>query len=169
MIKFNTTILKFGSNGEKTGWTYIVVPADIALQLKPGNKKSFRVKGKLDQTAIKGMALMPMGGGEFILTLKAEIRKKLGKRHGAMLNVQLTVDNSEIKINTVLMECMEDDEKAKDYFNKLSKSHQRYFSNWIDSAKTDATKTKRIAQCLNALSRGQNYAEMLRSLKKVDQ
>ena len=166
MVTFKTIILKFGELGEKTGWTYISISVDIAQKLMPGNKKSFRVKGKLDQTAIKEIALLPMGGGEFIMPLKADLRKKIGKRHGATLNVQLTVDKSVFKINAILLECLEDDEKAKTYFNKIPGSHQRYYSKWIDSAKTDATKIKRIAQCLNALSRGQNYGEMLRALKK---
>ena len=35
MIQFTTTIHKFGVKGEKTGWTYIEIPADLAQQLKP--------------------------------------------------------------------------------------------------------------------------------------
>ena len=42
MVKFTTSILKFKEQGEKTGWTYIDVPAKIAEQLKPNNKKSFQ-------------------------------------------------------------------------------------------------------------------------------
>jgi hypothetical protein len=45
MIKFTATLLKFDKQGEKTGWTYIEIPADLAQKLKPGNKKIFRVKG----------------------------------------------------------------------------------------------------------------------------
>ena len=44
MIKFTATILKFDKQGEKTGWTYIIIPSEMAQQLYPGNKKSFRVK-----------------------------------------------------------------------------------------------------------------------------
>ncbi len=83
------TIHKFEKQGEKTGWTYIEVPADIAQKLKPGNKKSFRVKGKLDNYKITGVSLLPMGGGSFIMALNAGMRKGIGKRHGAMLKVQL--------------------------------------------------------------------------------
>ena len=57
MIKFTATILKFDAKGEKTGWTYIVVPAEIAKQLKPDFKKSFYIKGKLDSHTIKQKAL----------------------------------------------------------------------------------------------------------------
>src|ERR1700712_1205788 len=92
MVEFNTIILKFGDQGEKTGWRYIDIPADIAKQLKPGKKKSFRVKGMLDGFAIAGIALMPMGGGGFIMALKADIRKAIHKREGAMLQVKLELD-----------------------------------------------------------------------------
>lgn len=166
MVTFKTIILKFGELGEKTGWTYISISVDIAQKLIPGNKKSFRVKGKLDECKIASVGIIPIGGGEFILPLNADLRKKLGKKHGAMLAVQLSVDTSELKLNNDFIECLHDDTEAKEYFSTLTKSHQRYFSNWIDTAKTDATKINRIAQSLNALSKGMNYAEMLQSLKK---
>src|SRR5260221_10117014 len=94
MIKFTTTILKFDSKGEKTGWTYIEVPSEISQQLKPGTKKSFRVKGKLDNYSIRRIALLPMGNGDFIMPLNASMRKGIGKRKGHSLNVQLMPDNS---------------------------------------------------------------------------
>src|SRR5947208_3349524 len=75
MVEYTMVILKFDEQGEKTGWTYIEVPADIAQQLKPGNKKSFRVKGKLDNYAIKKVALLPMGEGNFIMPFNAGMRK----------------------------------------------------------------------------------------------
>ena len=71
MIRFKTIILKFQKQGEKTGWTYIEVAADLAQQLKPGNKKTFRVKGKLDGYSFQQVALLPMGNGSFIMALNA--------------------------------------------------------------------------------------------------
>ncbi|TAL59968.1 MAG: DUF1905 domain-containing protein, partial [Bacteroidetes bacterium] len=48
MVKFTTVILRFDKKGEKTGWTYIAIPANVARKVKNGNKRSFRVKGKLN-------------------------------------------------------------------------------------------------------------------------
>src|ERR1700722_3651082 len=87
MIRFTTKILQFGEMGEKTGWSYIRVPAAVAEMLLPGNKKSFRVKGRLDDHAIEKMALLPMGEGDFIMALKASIRKTLRKQKGDSLRV----------------------------------------------------------------------------------
>src|SRR6185369_14642663 len=99
VINFTATLLQFAEQGEKTGWTYIQIPAKLAQQLKPGNKKSFRVKGKLDDYAIKTVALIPMGGGEFIMAVNATMRKGIGKRKGAKVKVQLQVDSKPIQIN----------------------------------------------------------------------
>lgn len=169
MVTFTTTILQFEKQGEKTGWTYISIPGKIALQLKPGNKKSFRVKGKLDGHAIKEVALIPMGGGDFIMALNAAMRKAIGKRKGATVTVQLTEDKKQPELNKDLMECLADEPAALAYFNSLAGSHRLYFSRWIDSAKTSATKTKRIAVAVTSLAKKMDYGQMIRSQKKDNQ
>ena len=166
MIEFETIILQFAEQGEKTGWTYIEIPADIAQQLKPGNKKSFRVKGYLDQLYIRGIALMPMGEGNFIMALNAEIRRGIHKNKGAMLKVSIEPDDDfEIKVPADLQECLDDEPQASDFFYKLPKSHRDYFVKWIDSAKTDATRVTRIANTVNAMLKKHNYGQMMRDLK----
>lgn len=165
MIYFTTTIQQFEEQGEKTGWTYIFIPAKTALQIKPANKKTFRVKGKLDDHAIKGIALLPMGDGDFIMPINAAIRKGIKKRKGATLQVAITEDKEEIQPPAELLECFADEPKARAHFNKLTKGHQNYFTKYITEAKTDETKTKRIAQTISALARGMHYGEMLRELK----
>lgn len=152
--------------GEKTGWTYIEIPADIAQKLKPGNKKSFRVKGKLDHFSIEKTSLLPMGKGAFIMPLNAVMRKGIGKKEGGMLRVQLEEDKREYVLNFDMMECLKDEPAAVKKFKSLPGSHQRYFSKWIESAKTEATKAKRIAMTVNALAKGWGFAEMIRANKK---
>lgn len=165
MITYQTTIEKFEKQGEKTGWTYITIPAEVAQQINPGVKKSYRVKGKLDNHTINQVALLPMGEGDFILPLNAAMRKVLGKRKGATLQVSLALDESTFKFCEELMMCLEDDTKAMQHFKSLSNSEQKYFSKWIDSAKTDSTKAKRITQTLNAMHRGFGYGQMIRAMR----
>ena len=168
MIEFTATLKQFAEQGEKTGWTYIEIPAGIAGQLKPENKKSFRVKGKLDTYKIGGVALLPMGGGSFIMAINATMRKGIGKKKGAMVKVKLEEDKKEFQFNKDFMECLRDEPAAVEFFNALAGSHQRYFSKWIDDAKTVETKAKRIAWAVTALSKKQGYSEMLRSHRSVD-
>ena len=166
MIQFTATIHRFGKQGEKTGWTYFEVPPDLAQELKPGNKKEFKVKGRLDAHPIKRVSLLPMGGGRFIFVLNVAIRKAIGKKHGTTVKVQLTEDKSEFVFNKDFMECLDDEPAAKNFFQSLTGSHQRYFSKWIDDAKTEPTKTKRIAMAINALAKKWGYPEMIRSQNK---
>lgn len=168
MIEFNTIILQFADQGEKTGWTYIEVPADLAQQLKPGNKKSFRVRGMLDGFAVAGMALMPMGGGNFIMALKAEVRKGIRKHAGAMLQVKLEVDTAyKVEIPDELQECFDFEPEALGFFNSLPKSHREYFLKWINDAKTSETRAKRIVNTVNAMLHKWGYNVMMREMRKL--
>lgn len=166
MVQLTVTLLQFDEQGEKTGWTYFAIPADIAQQIKPGYKKIYRVKGRLDNFKIKGVAIMPMGDGSFIMPVNAAMRKGMGKRKGAMITATLEADDTPYELNEDFMTCLKDEPAAWDYFNSLSGSHRNYFSKWIDSAKTEPTKTKRIAMAVSALARGMGYPEMMREEKE---
>lgn len=167
MVEFTTMILQFAEQGEKTGWSYIEIPADLAQQMKPGNKKSFRVRGMLDALSVGGMALMPMGEGNFIMALKAEVRKAIHKNAGAMLHVKLEEDvDFKVEIPADLQECFDFEPEAFEFFNTLAKSHRDYFIKWIDSAKTRETREKRIVNTVNAMLRKWTYNVMLREMRK---
>ena len=162
MLSSATTIIKCSKQGEKTGWTYIVVPDSIAKKLNPGVKKSYRVKGKLDDLKIEKTALIPMGKGEFILPVNAAIRKATGKRFGATLKVQLELDHTQILPPAALLECLQDEPEALEHFNSLPQGHRNYFTKWIESAKTEPTKTKRIALVIKTMARKMDFGAMLR-------
>jgi Domain of unknown function (DUF1905)/Bacteriocin-protection, YdeI or OmpD-Associated len=163
MIRFTATLLKFKEKGEKTGWTYIEISAKLAEQLNPGVKKSFRIKGKLDAYAFDALALLPMGDGNFILPLKADIRRAIKKNAGAQVNVQMTLQPKGYELDAEFMECLNDEPKALEFFNSLTGSHRNYFSKWIESAKTAETKAKRIAMAVTALSKKWDYGQMIRA------
>ncbi|HMQ69771.1 MAG TPA: YdeI/OmpD-associated family protein [Ignavibacteria bacterium] len=165
MISFFTTIKKFSKKGEKTGWTYVEIPVDEAQKINPGNKRSFRVKGYLDEVKISQAALIPMGEGNFILPLNKELRKGTGKNEGDELNIRIETDKSEIEISPDLLECLADEPKALANFNKLAYHHRNYFSKWILSAKTFETKSKRIAMAVNAILNNKDYGQMIRDQK----
>ncbi len=162
MIKFSAILQKFVNQGEKTGWTYIEVEAELAQKLNPEVKKSYRVKGMLDSYAFDGVSLLPMGKGSFILAVNAKMRKGIKKKIGSTINVQLSIDTFIKPLSFDFIECLKDELKAQHTFEGLTQSHKKYFSNWIESAKTDATKAKRITRAIMALSLGYGYPEMIR-------
>lgn len=165
MVTFETIIQKFDEKGEKTGWAYLEIPLEIANQINPNIRTSYRVKGKLDNIEIKQVALLPMGDGGFIIPFNATYRKKLGKKEGSKIELSLELDNSEFVFSEELMSCLADEPAALAFFESLPKSHQKYFSNWVDSAKTIETRTKRMTQTVVGCSMGLGYGEMIQYFK----
>ena len=162
MVEFTALLEKFGKQGEKTGWTYFIIPAKVANKIKAKTKKSFKVKGKLDNHSIKGISLLPMGEGDFIMPVNGVMRKHLKKQKGEKILVRIQEDKTPVLQSEDLLLCLEEELKAKTFFEKLPKSHQNYYSKWIESAKTDSTKAKRIAQAVNGFKMQLNYPEMMR-------
>ena len=162
MVSFITILSKFASKGEKTGWTIISVSAEQASQLQPNTKKSFRVKGMLDNYVFEGAALIPMGEGDFIMAINATMRQAIKKRKGDTVKVILEFDEKGYQLNPDFIESLNDEPAAIDFFNTLAKGHQNYFSKWIESAKTIETKSNRIGLAVNALTKKMGYPEMMR-------
>ena len=165
MIRFTATILRFEAQGEKSGWSYLHLPAHLAEELKPGNRKSFRVRGTLDAFPIKGVSLLPMGGGDFILPFNGAMRRGTGKREGGSVVASLEADSAVLPMPADFAEWLEADEEAKAFFEALPQSHKHYWIKWLDSVKTPEGRQGRLARAVAALSQGFGFAEMLRAEK----
>lgn len=163
MVQFQTLIKQFKEMGEKTGWTYLDIPARIAQEIKADCKVSFRVKGKIDAVEIKGIALLPMGEGNFIMALNKTLQKAIRKPKGAIVDLILGEDKDfKFEIPEDLADCLSDVEEGMETFLKLPKSHQNYYIKWINEAKTEITRVKRLAQTAQAMELKMNYGEMMR-------
>ena len=164
MVVFDAEIERFEKMGEKTGWTFVFIPVEIANQIKANCKKSYRIKGKLDNVAIRGVALTPMGEGNFIIPLKASLRKELKKAEGALLHLELEEDTEfKIEMPADLELCLVEEKHCIENFMKLPKSHQNYYINWLNTAKTDQTRTKRLTQIVIAMDKQMDFGEMMRN------
>jgi len=158
---------RFEKQGEKTGWTYIEIPSAVAEKICPGTKKSFRVKGKMDDYQFRQVATVPMGEGNFIIAFNAAMRKGTGKKEGDTLILQLELETEEMKIAEDLLNSLAMDEDALAQFISLARGHQQYFSNWIESSKTIGTKSDRIAKTLFAMQHKMDYGQMIRHFKAL--
>lgn len=167
MITFTATLSKYDKNGEKSGWTFIEISAQQAGKINPGVKVGYRIKGSLDQYAFEKVAIMPVGEGRFIMPINAAMRKALGKKRGDKVKVQMALDERKIPLSSDLMKCLKDEPVALAFFKGLPKSHQNWFSKWVESAKTMQTRTKRITQILVACSKEQGFSEMMRENRQT--
>ncbi|MEN9640290.1 MAG: hypothetical protein RLZZ262_2159 [Bacteroidota bacterium] len=159
-------IQRFYEQGEKTSWSYIPIEAALAIQLHDSDRKSFRGKGTIDGCAFAQIALMPMGGGDYILPLNANIRKSIGKKPGDVVHLILEKDTDTWQMNEELEACLLDLPDLHQAFVSLPQGHQRYFSNWIESTKNPQLRADRIAKTMYAIEHKLNYGEMIRHFKK---
>lgn len=166
MIHLKAEIERFETNGEKTGWSYVFIPNAIANQIKPGERRSIRVKGTIDQVEINGIGLMPMGEGDFIMALNKELRKKLRKEAGDKVELYLSFDaDFKIEMPDDLEICLADEEVLLKQFLSMPKSHQNYFINWLNTAKTEVTRTKRLVMIVNAMAKKYDFGQMVRAAR----
>lgn len=136
----------------KGGWTYVRVP-----KLPKGSKNNFgfvKVKGTIDGFKISKYNIMPMKDGNHFLPVKTEIRKKIGKEAGEMVEVILYADSEPLKAPKELLMCLADEPAALKFFNTLSDSNKKYYIEWIYSAKREETKVDRMAKSIDRLARG---------------
>ncbi len=84
-----------------------------------------------------------------------------------MLVVKLEEDKDyKVDMPADLQECFDFDPEALVQFNSLATSHRNYFIKWIESAKTEETRAKRIINTVNAMLRKWSYNVMIREMRK---
>ncbi len=140
---------KFDTKG---GWTFAVIP-----QIAKDKKAHFgwvKVRGTIDGFEIRKYHLMPMGNGKLFLPVKAEIRKKIKKEAGDSVHIILYPDNEPLEVPEEMLLCLKDEPQALNFFYSLSESEQKFYIQWVYSAKREETKVDRLAKTINRLLRG---------------
>lgn len=146
------------------GWAYVEVPRAIANRIKRDYKQVYRVRGQIDDHIFAGLALMPMGDGDYYLAINGTMRRVLNKDVGDMLALCLEEDKDfKITIPEDLEICLlDEDDDLMGKFMALAKSHRNYFIKYITDAKTEPTRTKRIAMTVEAMILGLDFGAMIR-------
>lgn len=133
----------------KGGWTYASLPA-----IAPDKKSYFnwvKVSGSIDDFEFNDFHLMPMGDGTLFLSVKAEIRKKIGKQEGDMVHIVLYLNQPMEDSSDNLWLCLEDEPEAKLIFDSFTKKEQQEYLSWIDAAKTKEGEVERIIKSIDRI------------------
>jgi len=136
----------------KGGWTYARIPQIVKDKIKTFGW--VKVRGSIDGYEIRKYHLMPMGNGNLFLPVKAEIRKKIKKHEGDFVHIILYPDNEPLEVPEEMVLCLQDEPAALKFFRSLSESEQKFYIQWVYSAKKDETKIDRLAKTVNRLQRG---------------
>ena len=146
-IKKKCLLEKFPGKG---GWTFARVP-----EIPPDKKAPFgwvKVKGSIDSHVLKNYRLMPMGDGTLFLPVRADVRKKIGKKAGDWVVVILQRDDEPTAIPEELLECLRDEPVAHQAFLRLTDAQQSREIQAIYSARNDDGKVDRIASLIRRLA-----------------
>lgn len=138
------------STGKTT--TGIVVPAEVVERLGSGKRPAVNVtiNGYTYRNTIGVM------GGDFMISVSAEIRQKAGVSAGDLLDVRLELDTAprEIAVPADLQAALDTDEAAKRFFEGLSYSNkQRHVLN-IEGTKNPETRQRRIEKSVSSFREG---------------
>lgn len=134
----------------KGGWTYAALP-----EIPPDKHAHFgwvRVKGSIDSYTFRNYHLMPMGNGQLFLPVRAEVRKKIGKKEGDLVHVILYADLEPTEIPEELLLCLREDPQALKAFENLPDGEKKSIIDWIYGAKQEETRIERIAGMMNELT-----------------
>ena len=128
---------------------YVDVPEEAISALKRDAGKTAAkyipvmatVNGRTVQTT-----LLPAGGGKYRMQFNATLRKAAGADVGDLVSVAIAFDRGsrEISVPADLQSALRKHTKARKAFESLPPGHRRQFLKWMDEAKSEATRSKRI-------------------------
>lgn len=135
----------------KGGWTYVRLPG-VSSDYR-GKFGTVKVSGTVDDYELINYGLMPIRDGGLFLPIKAEIRKKTGKKEGDKVQIILYADAEDIPMATPedLLLCLQDEPEAYQTYQSYSEADRKAFLDWIGSASHDELRVQRIAQTIDML------------------
>jgi hypothetical protein len=144
---FSATLVRPDQPGT---WTYLVIPLDMpALFAKKGQIK---VRGTINGHPFRGAA-MPHGDGTHFLVVNKCIRDAIGATQGDRVTVTLQRDDEPrtLSLPDDFAALLRADDVAHAAFSAFSYSHQKEYLDWIESAKTTATRARRMRAALEKI------------------
>lgn len=95
-------------------------------------------------------------GGEFLVGLSRAVRDQAGVQAGDTVDVTLELDTAprEVEIPPALAEALRADPAADAAFQSLAFTHRKEFARWVQEAKTEATRERRVVKALEMLREG---------------
>jgi hypothetical protein len=98
--------------------------------------------------------------GEFLVGLNRAVREEAGAEARDTVEVELALDTAprEVEVPPALADALSGDPDASASFAKLAFTHRKEYARWIDEAKRDDTRERRVAQALEMLRGGRTLS-----------
>jgi hypothetical protein len=142
---FEATLIK----DDDSGGAGVKIPFDV--QEAFGKKGRVPVKCTIDGYPYRG-SIVPYGGTHYIGVVK-KIRDAIGKTYGDTVDIVMELDEEPrvVDVPEDFARALAGNEAAKKAFDKLSYSHKREYVEWINEAKKEETRKRRIAKAVEKL------------------
>ena len=94
--------------------------------------------------------------GEFMVGLSREVREGAGAQAGDTVTLELALDTEPrtVDVPPALAEALESDPEAKAAFEGMAFTHRKEYARWIEEAKREETRARRVAQALEMIRTG---------------
>jgi hypothetical protein len=144
---------KLESTGGPGAWTILPLPENVSKAL--GSRSTVRVRGTIDGRPFRSTA-MPKGDGTFYLVVNKQMRAAAGVEPGDTVSVELERDDSprELELPDALADALARSSKAAERWEELPPSAKKQYIDGIASAKTDATRERRVSQAIDRIKAG---------------
>lgn len=132
------------------GGAFVTIPFDVEQAF---GKKRVRVKAIIQGVPYRG-SLVRMGGDCHVLGILKEIREQIGKSIGDEIEVVVEEDTQprEVEVPQDMQDALKGYSEETAFFQSLSYSHQREYVRWIEEAKQEQTRQRRLNQLVELLT-----------------
>jgi hypothetical protein len=147
-ITFKTELSDFGPAAA-------VVLTDEQVAEVGGGKKVFPVRLTVNGTVMQ--ARLSRMKGKNCIGLSKEKRDAAGVSAGDKVDVTVELDTTErtVEVPPALAAAFKKDKAAKKIYDGLAFTHRKEFSRWVEEAKRDETRERRVEKTLEMLHAGQ--------------
>jgi len=147
--EFKTKVEGMGPNG---AWCFISVPLDVKAIF---GKARVPVRGTVNGFPFRS-TVMPSQGKNWIQFNK-QLQEGAKARLGDTVKVMLEADDQPrtVKVPAYLARTLGKDKKARAAYEKLAYSHKKRFVDWVEDAKSDETRQRRIEKMTAMLLAGE--------------
>jgi hypothetical protein len=135
--------------GTDGGGAFVTVPFDVEAAF---GKKRVKVRALIDGEPYRG-SVVRMGGPDHILLVRKDVRERIGKGPGDLVEIVLEEDLEPrvVEVPADMREVLDRDPAAAAFFDTLSYTHRREYVQWIDGARRPQTRANRIAKAVEML------------------
>jgi hypothetical protein len=95
-------------------------------------------------------------GGRALLGLNREVREAAGVEAGQELSVEIEPDDEPrtVEVPSDLAAALDSDPAVRDTFDGLSYTHRKEYVRWVEEAKREETRTRRVEKSVEMLREG---------------